>query len=49
MYEFFEKRYELEEIKYAAIYDFYSSINYHASSSRVSLENFNYGCFFRLK
>jgi hypothetical protein len=35
LYEFFDSRYELEEIKYSVVYDFYSSISVYAARSKV--------------
>lgn len=37
LYEFFEKRYEIEDIKFAAVYDFLASTSFYAGISRVKL------------
>ncbi len=35
MYDFFENRYEIEDVKYAAVFDFYSSLNFYAPKSML--------------
>ena len=36
LYDYFESRYELDEIKYSAVYDFLTSLNFHAVRSKVN-------------
>ena len=36
LFDYFEYRYELEEVKMAAVFDFYSSIHLYAAKSMVN-------------
>ena len=36
IYQFFDKRYDIEEIKYSAVYDYFISLYSHATRSKVN-------------